>query len=179
MNCSFCVALQNSPLSIWFQTNAYAFGVIEALHVVGMSMVFGTIAVVDLRLLALPSTSWPVTTLSAGLVRWTWAAFVLSVVTGVLLFTSTPTLFFDNTYFRLKMLTMLCAGLNMLVFEAVTFRSVASWDKGARPPVSARLAGALSLSFWTATIVFARLIGFTKTVQVQNLDLHNIGGKFF
>ena len=50
----------------------------------------------------------------------------------------------------------------MLVFEQRTVKSVASWDKGVKPPSAARLAGALSITLWVAVIVFGRWIGFTK-----------------
>jgi hypothetical protein len=51
------------------------------------------------------------------------------------------------------------AGLNMLVFQLVTFRGVATWDAD-RPPPAARAAGTLSIVLWCSVIGFGRWIGF-------------------
>ena len=60
------------------------------------------------------------------------------------------------------MATIVLAGINMLVFELRTVKSVASWDKGVKPPSGARLAAALSIALWILVIIFGRWIGFTK-----------------
>jgi hypothetical protein len=52
------------------------------------------------------------------------------------------------------------AALNMLVFHLGAYRQVAHWDLG-RPPASAKVAGALSMSLWIAVVFFGRWIGFT------------------
>jgi hypothetical protein len=54
------------------------------------------------------------------------------------------------------------AGINMLVFERVTAKSMPSWDRGVLPPFAARAAAAVSIVLWLAVIVFGRWIGFTK-----------------
>ena len=92
----------------------------------------------------------------------TWGAFGIAAVTGVLLFMVNAVTYHRNTAFWLKMATIVLAGINMFIFERVTAKSVASWDKGVLPPPAARLAGALSIVLWVAVIVFGRWIGFTK-----------------
>jgi hypothetical protein len=96
------------------------------------------------------------------LLRWTWGAFGIAVVTGVLMFMVNAVTYHRNTAFWLKMATMVLAGINMLVFELGTMKSAPSWDKNAIPPMGARVAGALSIVLWLAVIVFGRWIGFTK-----------------
>jgi hypothetical protein len=59
------------------------------------------------------------------------------------------------------MLALLLAGINMFIFERMTSRTVAQWDKGPTP-ASAKLAGALSLTIWLSVLFIARWIGFTK-----------------
>jgi hypothetical protein len=102
------------------------------------------------------------TRLHHDLLRWTWAAFALAAVTGVLMFMVNAVTYHRNTAFWLKMATIVLAGINMLVFERVTSRSVAKWDQGVMPPPAARLAGAASIVLWVAVIFFGRWIGFTK-----------------
>jgi uncharacterized protein YqjF (DUF2071 family) len=60
------------------------------------------------------------------------------------------------------MLALLCAGVNMAIFQNLTFRSVAKWDKDVATPTAARIAGALSVFIWVTVIFLARWIGFTK-----------------
>lgn len=76
------------------------------------------------------------------------------------MFMGNATGYYDNTCFRWKMSLKLLAGLNMLYFQGVTFRGVATWDS-ARPPLAARSAGILSIALWSGVIGFGRWIGFT------------------
>jgi hypothetical protein len=153
---------QNSAVSEWMRTSLKAVAIINALHIMSIVTVFGTIFLVDLRLLGYPNVQRSFSRTHHELVRWTWVAFAIAAVTGVLLFMVNAVTYQRNTAFWLKMATILLAGINMLVFERVTSRSVASWDKGVTPPVAARAAGALSILLWVAVIFFGRWIGFTK-----------------
>jgi hypothetical protein len=153
--------INDSGVAEWMRTSVKALPVVNALHVMALATVFGTILIVDLRLLGLPSTSRPYTRVSREMLGWTWAAFALAAVTGALMFAANANTYFENTAFRLKMLTLLLAGLNMAAFQLVTVRGVAAWDTGPTP-LAARAAGALSILFWTTVITLGRIIGFTK-----------------
>ena len=142
------------------------FPLVESLHVLTMAIVAGTIFIVDTRLIGLTSRKLGFSYLSERLLPWVWGAFACSVVTGTLMFASNATGYYGNTAFRLKMLLLLLAGLNMLYFQIVTFRGVSAWDLG-RPPAAARLAGALSIGLWLGVIGLGRWIGFTTDVFGQ------------
>jgi hypothetical protein len=152
--------LQGTPLAVaiaeeWFP-------LIESLHVVTMAIVAGTLFIVDTRLIGLTSAKLGFSYVADRLLPWTWGAFACSVVTGTLMFSSNATGYYDNAAFRVKMLLLLLAGLNMLYFQSVTFRGVSAWDLG-RPPPAARLAGAVSIGLWCGVIGFGRWIGFTQS----------------
>jgi hypothetical protein len=68
--------------------------------------------------------------------------------------------YYDDFPFRLKMVCLALAGINMAWFQAFTFRRVAEWDRGS-PPAAARVAGGISLSLWVAIVAAGRWIGFT------------------
>jgi hypothetical protein len=153
---------QNSALSEWLRTSLKAVAIVNALHVMSIATVFGTIFFVDLRLLGFPDVSRSFSRLHHALVRWTWAAFALAAVSGVLLFMVNAVTYQRNTAFWLKMGAIVLAGINMLVFERFTAKSVASWDQGVMPPTAARFAGALSIVLWVSVIFLGRWIGFTK-----------------
>lgn len=156
--------LQNSPIAQWVNTAGATYPIVEALHVIGLSLVFGTILIVDLRLLGLASMSRPFTRVAHDLLRITWAGFALAVVTGVLLFLPNAGSLYLNTPFQIKMVLLMVAGFNMFVFELITARNVGVWDLTSPPPNSARIAGLLSIGLWLSVIVLGRLIGFTAQV---------------
>jgi hypothetical protein len=159
---SIVAALQNTGLAEWLRTSLKAMPIVESVHVMALALVFGSILIVDLRLLGIPSTRRAVTKVADELLSLTWGAFGVSVVTGALLFIVNATTYYNNMAFRWKMVALLAAGLNMAIFQRVTFKSVAGWNKDVSPPAAARLAGALSILIWTTVIVLGRWIGFTK-----------------
>jgi hypothetical protein len=138
----------------------WLFPIIETLHVMALSIVFGSIAMVDLRLLGVASRSSPVSRLSDEVLPWTWTAWCVAAVFGTLMFISKAETYAGNTQFRLKFVCMVLAAVNMLVFRFGAYRQVARWDS-ADPPMSARVAGALSLSLWIGVVFFGRWVGFT------------------
>ena len=149
------------PLAEAVRSNDGLFPWIESAHVIAATLVVGTVAIVDFRLLGIASRGRPVSELSGEVLPWTWTAFVLAVVSGSLMFISKAPTYFDNTAFRLKMLFLALAGLNMLLFELVTYRSVKAWDRDAPAAGAARAAGFLSLALWILVVASARWIGFT------------------
>ena len=153
--------LADTPLSHLIHESDVGFPAVESAHVVAITLVLGSIMIVDLRLLGLASTKTAVTALTAEILPWTWGFFILAVVTGALMFISQPVDYFGNTAFRVKMLLLVVAGLNMLAFHAVAWRGVAAWDRDPKPPARARLAGGISLVCWLAVIAAGRVIGFT------------------
>ena len=134
---------------------------VECVHVIALALVVGTIFLVDTRLVGLTSTRLSFRQISSRLLPWTWAGFILAAITGFMLFSSNAVAYYGNGAFRLKLILMILAALNMLYFELVTFRNAAAWDTSAKPPLAARLAGALSLALWCGVIMTGRWIGFS------------------
>lgn len=159
---SFIQSVETSPIGEWMRGNLLAMPWVNTLHVLCITLVFGSILVVDLRLLGLTDRGRAVTRVAGEMLWLTWAAFAGAVVTGVLFFAANATTYWFNTAFLIKMLVILLAGVNMLVFQRFTYRGVASWDRAAGTPRAARIAGALSIVFWVTVIVLGRVIGFTK-----------------
>jgi hypothetical protein len=139
----------------------WLFPIVETLHVISLAMVFGSIVMVDLRLLGAASRNSAVSKLSHEVLPYTWGAYICAVVTGTLLFISKAHVYFYNLQFQLKFLCMFLAGVNMLVFHFGAYRHVREWDERHPPPRTAQLAGALSITLWIGVIFFGRWIGFT------------------
>ena len=152
--------LQASSLAVFIHQTAWAFTAIVLVHVVAISMLIGTIAIVDLRLLGFASTNRPFTDLARPVLPWTWAAFAVAATAGSLLFISRATEYFASTTFWIKMSFLVLAGINMLIFEFITARGVQDWNRKPSPPLPARLAGGISLTCWILVIIFGRWTGF-------------------
>jgi uncharacterized membrane protein len=158
---AFLQTLQSSSWAVFIHKKAWAFTTLEVIHVFAVSLVIGTIAIVDLRLLGVASTKRPVAELSRQVLPLTWAAFVLAVIAGSLLFISRATDYFVDPVFWIKMSLIAVAGINMMIFEFITVRDVQKWNLNPTPPPRARLAGGISIACWVLVVVFGRLIEFS------------------
>jgi hypothetical protein len=158
---AFCQWLYDTPWADAIRANELLFPWFESFHVLAITLVLGSIAIVDLRLLGVASRNRPVTRLIREVLPVTWTAFGVAALTGGTLFASNAVNYAHNFPFQMKMLLMLLAGLNMLLFHFVTYRSVAAWDEAQRTPFAARFAGGFSITVWLAIVAFGRWIGFT------------------
>ncbi len=157
---TFTAWLNDTPVAAFIQESDWAFQALETLHVIALTLVVGTIAIVDLRLMGLASIGRPVADVARDCLKWTWGAFAVALVTGSLLFVSNAPKYLAAFPFRMKLLFLFLAGVNMLIFELVTARGIVAWDSGRPTPPAAKIAGALSLALWTGIVAFGRWTGF-------------------
>jgi hypothetical protein len=136
---------------------------VETVHIIGIGLLFGSIAVLDLRLLGLSRTI-SVRTLAKHVLPWTAASFLLIVPSGLMMFTAHATEFIDSPVFVLKMCLIMAAGLNAALFHTMVFRTADVWDaedmRKLPPPPSARVSAALSLLIWISVIACGRLLAY-------------------
>ena len=156
----FFARLGDSDWSTSLHESQYAYSIIESVHVWTLAVFFGSILMVDLRLLGLTMRKVPVSEVASRLLPWTIAGFVVMVITGLLLFSAIPLRTFQNVFFRTKMILLLLAGLNVWFFHSGIYRHIAEWDFRALPPKAARTAGGISLALWMCIIVSGRMIAY-------------------
>jgi hypothetical protein len=156
--------LQNvydSGLGSAIRESGILFPTLESIHVLMLTTVLGTIAIVDLRLIGYASHRKGVRQLIIDLLPFTWVAFALAAVTGSLLFTSNATGYAANVPFLAKMVVLVFAGINMAVFHLSAYRRIDQWNDDMPPPRGARIAGASSMVLWIVIVFLGRWIGFT------------------
>lgn len=153
-------SIQAWPISQAIAEHPWYFPAAEVVHVMAIALVVGSISLLDLRLVGLRARDIAVTRIARDVLNWTWVAFAVAVVTGLLMFISSAETYWENPFFRIKMVLIALAGLNMLLFHLGMFRSVHLWDDAASPPYGARIAGGLSLLFWIGVVTCGRWIGF-------------------
>jgi hypothetical protein len=152
--------IENSALGLAMRQSLWLYPVVEIVHLAGIALLFGSIAVLDLRLLGL-SRDVPVRRLAAHVLPWTAASFLLIVPSGLAMFAAHASDIIASPVFALKMGLIFAAGINAALFHAGAMRGVMDWDVNRAPPGAARAAGALSLVFWLAVIACGRLLAYT------------------
>ena len=152
--------LQDLSLPTQIRESDWLFPTIETVHVFALVLVVGTIMTVDLRLLGFANKERPFSQVAAEMLPWTWTAFAVAALAGMLMFSSKALTYYGNIPFRLKMVCLLLAGVNMVMFHWLGTRHLEAWDHG-RPPRAAKLAGGASLLLWTTIVAAGRWIGFT------------------
>lgn len=138
----------------------YLYNWIEATHVLTLMLFLGMLFTIDVRLLGLGFNNIPASRLAAALDRPMLLGFAVMVVSGLLLFYAIPVRSTQSIWLRLKLVMLVVAGVNALLFRNYLRRAAGSWDHDPLPPLRARLAGGLSLFFWSAVVVFGRLIAY-------------------
>jgi hypothetical protein len=156
-------ALEASGLGQAMRQWLWLYPTVEIFHITGIALLFGSIAVLDLRLLGF-SRSLSVKRLAAHVLPWTAASFLLIVPSGLLMFVAHASDFISSPVFVIKMCLVMAAGLNAALFHAITFRTADVWDseemRKLPPPPSARAAGAASLLIWIGLIACGRLLAY-------------------
>jgi hypothetical protein len=153
-------AIEASALAVAMRQSLWLYPIVEIVHLTGIALLVGSIAMLDLRLLGL-SRSIPVRRLAAHILPWTLGAFVLIVPSGLMMFIAHAGDFIQSDVFVLKMSLILAAGANAGVLHAGTFRGAAAWDVERMPPATARIAAALSLALWVSVLACGRLLAYT------------------
>ncbi|NJN50878.1 MAG: hypothetical protein HC809_02935 [Gammaproteobacteria bacterium] len=157
---AFCEWLAGTAGSIALHESLYMYPLVESTHVLTLMLFVGTLAMVDLRLLGFAFTHAPVSEVTARLLPWTVAGFVIMTITGLLLFYAIPVRTYQSIWFRVKVIVLIAAGLNAWFFHRRVQRDQTRWDGAIRPPRAARLAAAASLGCWAIVIVTGRMIAY-------------------
>ena len=153
--------LKDTDFATAIRENGSLFPWIEAVHVLAITIVLGSIGLLELRLIGLTSLNRSVSRVLKDVLPITWSAFAASVVSGFLLFASNAPTYAANTFFLGKLALLGGAGLNAFGFHAFVERSIARWDSAARTPIPARISGIFSLVMWVGIVVCGRWVGFT------------------
>ncbi len=153
---------------VWLETTALAaamrewlwlYPIVEILHIIGLSVLVGSAALFDLRILGL-SRSMSVAALASHLLPWARASLLLIVPSGLMMFTAHATEMANNPAFQTKLALLAAAGINAAAFHAGTFQTVAAWDLETSAPRAAQVSAVLSLLLWAGVITCGRLLAY-------------------
>jgi hypothetical protein len=162
--------LARGDLATWIQLTPYVYATFEGIHLVGVAFFFGSLFLLDLRLLGLAPQ---VLARPAGrfLLRIAGPAFVLVAVSGVLLFVPSADRYAASPIFYLKLGALAVGGFNALVFHLTAWRRVEVWSARPGPPRVVRAAAIVSVVVWIAVIALGRGMGYeSREAPAADLD---------
>jgi len=149
-------ALADTSLATALSDSSWLFGTVESIHVLALTLVIGSIALVDLRLIGVGPARGTADQVLRRLLPFTLGGFALAAATGSVLIFANPIGYSQNFWFGAKFSLLALAGINALAFHL--FAQGKLLVDGALAP---RVSGAISLLLWTAIIVSGRWIGYT------------------
>jgi len=129
---------------------------LETLHFVGLSLLFTTVLIVNLRLLGVMKIvpySAVYQLLPIGML-----GFAVNLITGMLFFLGIPTQYNANPVFYWKMVFVLLGGLNTAYFMLADD----SWraESGVGAPGGPRVAAASAIFIWVAVLYCGHMLPF-------------------
>jgi hypothetical protein len=143
-----------------FMNTPWAWPVIESLHFIGLSLLLGSVALFDLRIMGY-ARGISMAALHK-LVPFGVLGYGLNVITGTMFLSTVPNQYVYNPAFQIKILFMIIAGINMLVFYRFCFKGVKAVEATGIASNSAKLLALISLVCWIGVIVCGRLITFYR-----------------
>ena len=153
----FFVWCEASGLGQLVRNSTWLFPVIEAVHLLGLCALGGTLLVVDLRMLGAGLTRQPLHTLAAAVHPWLVASIALQVLTGSSLFVSEAVKCFYNPSFWVKM-----SALPVALLFTFTIRHRVAAHPGRDTSLRTRIVATVSLLLWFTVAAGGRWIGFSS-----------------
>ena len=153
------LGIETSVLGQVMRDSVWLFPMAEILHFMGLSLLIGSLLVVDCRLLGYVrgfSVEAVYKFLPLAL-----AGFTINLITGTMFFFSDPFRYYPNIAFRIKMLLIILAGLNALYF-AMTARGKSAGAGGGEAGTDIKTVSTLSLLFWIGVIILGRFIPYVE-----------------
>lgn len=158
-------AAENWMTSTWINHvvlgYAWTWPTLETLHFLGLSLLMGTLIIMDLRLIGFQR----IIPLSAvhSLMPVAIFAFSINLITGIGFIFGDPRLYSGNWSFWAKMILVLLAGVNFVVYYIAVEPKLKKLEPMAATPALAKAVGVASLLFWSGVLSFGRLLPYLGT----------------
>jgi len=154
---AFCDWLSNTPFSLKIQTILWIIPAVQTIHILTVSFVFSSMAMLDLRLMGLAGRGQPVSRMVRRFTPWIWYALIVLTSTGAILIIGEPERELLNWAFRAKMLMLATVALITLLVQRRAEKNEAYWETRT---TAARLVGFVSLLLWIGIVSAGRWIAY-------------------
>jgi len=152
--------IENSALAQVLIETPWAFPALETLHFIGLILLMGSLYVMDMRLMGFGRA------MSIGavlkFVPISVIGFLINLTTGIGFLFTDPFRYYPNLAFRLKMLAIVLAGLNLLWFKLALNVKALEAQGSDDPGLMVRWIGGISMVLWTSVVVLGRMIPYLE-----------------
>ena len=147
-------------LGMQMRSQYWLWPLMETLHFAGLSVMFGALLVVDLRVMGVARfVNMPA---AMKFIPVAIAAFAVNLVSGVAFLCGDPYRYSVNLAFQWKMGLIVVAGLNALWFWFGEHKELKRLADGEDAAFRAKVIAFLSLIIWVAVIVLGRMIPYVE-----------------
>lgn len=148
--------LTANEVGLWMTDRTWLWPAAEALHFIGMWLLFGIVLIINLRMLGMMKT-WSFSALHR-LLPWAALGFAINTITGMGFVTASPQMYAENISFIWKIGFLLLAGVNLL-YQTV-FEGPWHVEAGQNAPTRVKLMAASTILSWLGVMYFGRMLPF-------------------
>jgi uncharacterized membrane protein len=146
---------ETSLIGAGIRRSVWQFQVIETIHIMGLTVLLGSVTIVDLRLLGIVLRQHPIAEVARDFMVWFWTALLINICTGTALFLSEATRMGYNSAFFVKIALIVLA----VTFHLTVHRKAIRRGAGENAPIR-KLASCLSVLCWVSVALAGRAIAF-------------------
>lgn len=152
--------ISGTGFSQWIQLTFWAIPTIQTVHILAIAAVFGSVFMINLRILELAGRQQTMTAVAARYLPWVWWGLLVLLLTGTLLIIGEPGRELVNPAFWIKMILILIAIAVSVWFQGTVRKNIAFWETSHPRRVLIRIAAVAVIVLWGAIIVFGRWIAY-------------------
>jgi hypothetical protein len=153
---SFLDWCSRSTAIVFIRDSSFGMPAVQSVHLVGLTMLLGTMLVLNLRLAGVTMMDWSLPSVERQLRPWALGAAALVMVSGLLMFLGNPAKYLASAPFQFKMIALCLA----VLCQFGVLRRFFTAEPDLRPrPINVLVAG-LSLTLWFSVGWAGRAIAF-------------------
>lgn len=146
-------ALEQAAPVVALRESTLAYPLVNAVHIIGIALLFGSIVALDLRLLGWRQDAGPAEALTRLLVPVAITGLLIAIPAGLLMFATDARAYAASSLFQAKLAVIALAIVNALWLRATARRRPT-------PRLRAAFTAAASILLWLGAIVLGRLVGY-------------------
>jgi len=163
---AFAESLSVTPLSFFIQQELWVIPWLQIVHIVALALVFGSVFMIDARILGLTGRSQTMTQTARRFIPWVWIGTVVLAISGSLLIIGEPVRSLLNPFFWIKMTLLAIALISTAAFQTSLNRNPAFWEEDHAWRGYIRILAVVALLVWCGIIVAGRFIAYIENFAV-------------
>jgi uncharacterized membrane protein SirB2 len=152
--------LEHTSVSETIQSISWIVPTVQTIHILAITVVAGSILMINLRLLGVFAADQPLKDVSARFLPFVWWTLLVLLATGAIMIIGEPPRSLKNPAFQLKMMLLVAALIVTGLFQLLQRRDPAFGDARTGRRGAAATIAVLSMLLWTGIIFAGRWIAY-------------------